>query len=895
MVGDVGCGKTTLAESIRHSLEVHVKTRLVSEPATLCVFFCKDDGESGTEIAILRGLLHQMASNDRDLLKHLARRSTGKPIGLCSVDDLEHVVSSYIRSVERKFILVIDGVDECKESSRTRFLKFLRAEIHEIDPGRLKVMLLTRPYRSIMHILPDTEYCKQFQLLEIQRQDMEKIIDYHVAEFMNKGPYEKEVRELLTKELLSRAEGSPQWVKLVLDFLYETGATKAINLGKFLRQVRSADLESVYSRLFEQIPLPSRKYAEQVLCIIAGACRPLSLDELSYATTLDLEDQSEMTLGGLKKRCDPAWILNSLGPLIRTHDLKAESKVYLVHQSLKDLIMRGPPTSWSSLNNLGSTTDTSLTQFDSINNLLASLCIFYLRLSVFEDASLFLQEDLDAILPYYPESETEEEEVTGPPPFFEYASVHWSVHFKASSKLLSTELIQHSMSLSRPNTHRLFNWSEQYRQHMIQTVGWDPLPPLKAIDPLVTAAFFGHHNVVSTILDDISCNLNPDHSGHNACIWASRNGHSGILKTILSHKAYVSLGRAVLNECLYSATEGDHEHTAKTILNLMDLEPDEQITFLRGDGSSPLLVAVKYGFFDIAQLLLAKSDISHGGMELLDSAIPTVRHDESPKMKLSRVKILEMLVRDVRVDIAARNKRGVTILSRAAQVGCSSAIEILLQSGRQDDILSLLDDSGDEEGRSPLWHAAHWNKTEVVRLLCDQDGIENQLRCIDRVNGENVIAAAARYSNRAIVQMLLDKYPNGVKSLDDPSSFLPWIESRDHAGRTPLSTTALNQEDGADIAQILLETGRVDVESRSAGPSGYSALDYAVLENAPLAKNIDLCRVLIVEGGADWRSVVSFSEGGEPTLLKVPIFPGFDNDELLRGLCQIIDEVRTDS
>jgi predicted ATP-binding protein involved in virulence len=71
MVGDVGCGKTTLDASITDSLEAYIRTHPNSTSSSLCCFFFKDDGKQRSSVAILRGLLHQMASQDKDLLRQV--------------------------------------------------------------------------------------------------------------------------------------------------------------------------------------------------------------------------------------------------------------------------------------------------------------------------------------------------------------------------------------------------------------------------------------------------------------------------------------------------------------------------------------------------------------------------------------------------------------------------------------------------------------------------------------------------------------------------------------------------------------------------------------------------------------------------------------------------------
>ncbi len=95
------------------------------------------------------------------------------------------------------------------------------------------------------------------------------------------------------------------------------------------------------------------------------------------------------------------------------------------------------------------------------------------------------------------------------------------------------------------------------------------------------------------------------------------------------------------------------------------------------------------------------------------------------------------------------------------------------------------------------------------------------------------------------MRFLVQRFPQGI---DLPSS----------DGRTPLSMASTNSDHrAADIAHALLDTGLVDVESVSG--TGRTPVSYAIASG-----RLQLSRVLILKGKADWRKVISFSNG-EPS------------------------------
>ncbi|KAK5052009.1 hypothetical protein LTR84_002813 [Exophiala bonariae] len=155
-----------------------------------------------------------------------------------------------------------------------------------------------------------------------------------------------------------------------------------------------------------------------------------------------------------------------------------------------------------------------------------------------------------------------------------------------------------------------------------------------------------------------------------------------------------------------------------------------------------------------------------------------------------------------RVDVNAKNSAGRSALSAAiCRAQAPIVVKTLLES------YNIEINSQDDEGTTPLSHAAASGQTDIVKILLDTGKADIDSR--DQA-GRTPLSYAAENGRTDVVKILLN---TGKAEINSP----------DKAGRTPLSYAAENSR--TDVVKILLNTGEVDVDSRD--DRGRSALSYA--------------------------------------------------------------------
>ncbi|PWW79887.1 hypothetical protein C7212DRAFT_307548, partial [Tuber magnatum] len=160
------------------------------------------------------------------------------------------------------------------------------------------------------------------------------------------------------------------------------------------------NLAELYTKILDKSKNPDT--AQRILYIAAGATRPLSLREINVAfrirqnqtTIADIEDYSSGSESTVKDLC---------GLFVRIID----SKVYLVHQTAREFLIRGilpGKGNWQY----------TLCPMDS-SFILADICITYLSLEDFEQDPLGSYQGIGDYVQRYP--------------LLNYTASHWAGHF----------------------------------------------------------------------------------------------------------------------------------------------------------------------------------------------------------------------------------------------------------------------------------------------------------------------------------------------------------------------------------------------------------------------------------------------------------------------------------
>ena len=270
--------------------------------------------------------------------------------------------------------------------------------------------------------------------------------------------------------------------------------------------------------------------------------------------------------------------------------------------------------------------------------------------------------------------------------------------------------------------------------------------------------------------------VNPDSSskcGRTPLLWASQNGHDGVVKLLLEQKDVNPDTPSKSGQTPLSlAAENGHEGIVELLLERKDVNPDAPD---RGYGGTPLLWAAGKGHEGIVRLLLRREDVNpntsdagFGRTPLLWATVFT--YEGIVKLLLER--------KDINPGISTESGR--TPLLLAAKNGREAIVKLLL--GRGD----VNPNSSDKYDQAPLLWATRNGQEGVVKLLLGRKDVNPDIP--DARYGQTPLSWAAENGHVGVVQLLLQR---GDVNPNSSSKF----------GRTPLTLAADNGHDR--VVQLL--------------------------------------------------------------------------------------------
>jgi hypothetical protein len=836
MLGDMGCGKTITA--------AHVVKLLSEMRRTVCRYFCRNDHSTADLGNIYRSLLWQLLRQKPALKHHFYHWQTSSNSYIepaRSSKELRDFLSTAILSSSTSVFIVIDSLDECEGPTRHSLLELFRG-LHR-KGARIKVFLTSRHGYDPAPVL-------QCDIARITLRPS-RLRDRAIAKYLiERSSLPLQLHETAVEELAERAEGSAIWLRIAFEYIQKTHALNAVGLNAALERLPSsaAGLAELYFKLFNETceGLPeNHRLLQAALETLAVSRRPLTLDELVCAITLDMNDEGAITtLSDLESKAPVVDVLSFVRPFISTMEIGVQGSpvVRLLHQSLKELILWGPPDSWSLVGKLGYQSQQEPSKrLTELNARLLRSCIKYLLFDDCEKMKLVAsaqdQDDDGDLTHLSPDLFSDNSDTGQSVPdnsrqhryfdpaelglghFFAYAASFWTVHFTDVVDDRRPQLGD-LMVLCRPRSQRLLNWVYQWhRPNCTRTVTPGAMRFIRTVDldPLVVTAMFGPAATLVDLL--LTCHLSPPEFIVDS-VWAA------------------------LRE-----------------LSRRD-EADLITKFVKHEQIGPILCHL--AFFEYVT----------GGFDWKTRDTREWQELFSLSIRAQREKLLQS---------------GNKILCLAARRGCLVLVRELFDAANQDEALQLALVSTDAKGtgdwsweggldiHQSIGQAAWEGYAEVVRFLCEQPCTLPHLHHVNH-GGHTVFHQWARRHNLEVFRILYRHWPEGMlvkdKHGDSPIIELMWQFDQAEENLI-LLLRQLHSEFGVDLS------GKHDAEFMT-----------PLLIAARVAK-VKVSRFLIVECLADIYSLLGCDQETSRPFLRIDVsLPGDQKssgeEKLLKELCSLL-------
>jgi hypothetical protein len=189
---------------------------------TVAYFFCDDKEESQKSAqSLLRTIIHQLVKSNPRLIVHAMQLyiTNGSRL-FTSLADLWDIFIAISRDplVSGTYV-ILDGIDECEESSRNYVLDTLCNHFRQLIGSSsiaipyLKVLVTSRPYNDIERKLKEESIIrlKAEEEEEKVNVDIRSFVCYELDELEGDCCYSLELKEEIRNRLVRGADGSFLW------------------------------------------------------------------------------------------------------------------------------------------------------------------------------------------------------------------------------------------------------------------------------------------------------------------------------------------------------------------------------------------------------------------------------------------------------------------------------------------------------------------------------------------------------------------------------------------------------------------------------------------------------------------------------------------------------------
>ena len=775
--GNPGAGKSTL---LKYALQKFTNDECITQNKQITLFFFFHG--RGAELqrttlgffqSILHQILDQVPSALSDLVQDFKRNceAKGNPGEKWKWHEAEFrgfFKQSIPKILEEHSIrMFVDAIDESGDKVARELVREFQSLLEPCTKSNSTFLIcFTCRHYPIIEFEGEAKIC-------VEKENHEDIVTYVRGRLTDNNAKVNEIRGMI----IERASGIFQWARLVVDRVEEL-----LLEGKVVKKVKEeiqqipSDLHTLYRGLLERISQQERPEVLDLIYWMLFALRPLSLDELRFATAI----QPDLPYKSLRQYQDEGILIESNEEMERR--VKSLSRglaeirvqkdtpvVQFIHQSVNDFLLEDGiktllDSNWESID----------MAIGWAHYRLSRSCIRYIDMDEIRQESRDWRriENWGGIIDW---EKSEERKEMAKFPFLEYATKSWALHAERAqgNGVSQQDLLDY---LHWPSDDLVQQWAKIYDKldcyskncpptettilHIISTYGLSgpSLAALISIDdgnvlakadskdgsgrtPLSQAAGGGHEAVVKLLVErgDVEAD-SKDKYGWTPLSRAARHGHEAVVKLLVERSDVAAdpkddNGRTPLSW----AADGGHEAVVKLLVDQGDVEADPKDI----SGRTPLLYAAWYGHEAVVKLLVERGDVE------ADSKDDEGRTPLSRAAEGGHEAVVKLLIERGDVDADSKDKYGQTPLSRAAGRGHEAMAKLLVERG------DVEADSKDRYGRTPLSRAAEGGHKAVVKLLVERSDVEADSK--DDLCGQTPLSWAAEGGHEAVIKLLVER------------------------------------------------------------------------------------------------------------------------------------------
>lgn len=242
-------------------------------------------------------------------------------------------------------------------------------------PSSLKILVTSRPYDSVQRCFEPTS--TRWPVIRLRgedkndqiHQEINLVIDQRIRDVAKEFCLSDTDLERLRRQLLHMQHRTYLWLYLAMEEVRKL-CQDSIYAGEMEIESLPKSVEEAYERILSKIKDKQKALARQVLLIIIGARRPLSLDEMAQALVAARAHKHRLSFLG---RINGARLEKQIREQCGLFVFINHSQLFLIHQTAKDFLIAGrtdlqvAPGLWrSSFDN------------NTIEKTMATCCVTYL-------------------------------------------------------------------------------------------------------------------------------------------------------------------------------------------------------------------------------------------------------------------------------------------------------------------------------------------------------------------------------------------------------------------------------------------------------------------------------------------------------------------------------------